>query len=101
MYSFSNSCRASSSLMCPSSISSITASKRGRICIESSYQFKTKDFRRQLIDRLPVKTFEIVAHILLVERRLRLTGLVTVGRPEARRIRCQDFVDQNNSTVTI
>src|SRR6187399_621620 len=45
---------------------------------------------------VPANRFQVVAHELLVEARLRTAGGVRVARPEARGIRCQRFVDQDN-----
>src|ERR1700730_138314 len=44
--------------------------------------FRGQSWRRRLL--VPVNTFEIIAHILLVERRLGFTHLVTFERPETR-----------------
>src|SRR5487761_1003549 len=41
----------------------------------------------------PANAFEIVAHKLLVKRRLGFSGLVRIRGPEARRIGSQSFVD--------
>ena len=54
------------------------------------------DVRRQRRSRrllVPADPLEIVAHVLLVERRLRLAGSVLIGRPETRRIGRERFVD--------
>ena len=42
---------------------------------------------------VPADAFEVVADVLLVERRLRPAGRVALGGPEARRIRRQRFVN--------
>src|SRR5204862_1763424 len=41
-------------------------------------------------------TLEVVAQGLLVEARLRPAGRVALGRPEARAVGCQHFVDEPN-----
>src|ERR1041384_3305754 len=129
--------------MCPSSMSSITASSRGRICISknqsgvwssesasssasstaelgtqdsetfSSNQFVSfqitfgrclGDFRRQLRARrlfIPVNTHQVIANILLVERRLRLADFVGIDRPKPGGIRCQYFVNQSDCAISV
>jgi len=48
--------------------------------------------RRRLV---PVERLEIVAHVLFVERRRTHADAIRIGGPEARRIRGQDFIDQD------
>src|ERR1017187_753188 len=43
---------------------------------------------------VPANFFEVVPYILLVVGILRLARLITVGRPEARGIRCEHFIRQ-------
>ena len=45
---------------------------------------------------IPAGCVEPVAHVLLVERRLRAARLVLVDRPEAAGVRGQDLVDQDD-----
>src|SRR6266481_4323638 len=52
--------------------------------------------RRRWAVLVPAALLQPVAHELLVERRLAAAGLVTVGGPEARAVRRQHFVNQNN-----
>src|SRR5882724_5472957 len=54
------------------------------------------DFGRQLRPGsllVPADLLQIITNILLVKRRLRAAGLVTVQRPETRRIRRKRFVN--------
>ena len=49
--------------------------------------------RRRLL--VPVDRFQVIAHELLIERKLRPARLVRIRRPEARRIRREHFVAQH------
>src|SRR5690242_7669249 len=59
------------------------------------------DFLGQLgrVVRVPVAVDEIVADVLLVEALRRAAGAVAFLGPEARGVRCQDFVDQDQLAV--
>src|SRR6202142_410649 len=46
---------------------------------------------------IPANFFEVIPYILLVVRILRLARLISVGRPEARGIRCEYFVRQRDA----
>ena len=52
---------------------------------------RRQDGGRRLL--VPADALEVVAHVLLVERRLRLAGRILIGGPEARGIRRKRFVD--------
>src|ERR1700716_1977171 len=45
--------------------------------------------------------FEIIAHVLLVERGLRCANFIAIQRPETRAIRGKDFVDENDPAIPI
>src|SRR4051794_5014168 len=49
---------------------------------------------------VPTRGFEPVADVLLVERRLRMPRRVSLGRPVARAVRGQDFIDESERTAT-
>ncbi len=62
------------------------------------------DVVRQLRPRrglVPAQRLAVVPHELLVERRLAAAGLVAVGRPEARRVRGQRLVAEDERAVRV
>src|SRR5205823_5018778 len=56
---------------------------------------------RARIGLVPAERLAVVAHELLVERRLRATGAVPGGRPEPRRVRCERLVAEHQLTALV
>src|SRR5947209_366748 len=50
---------------------------------------------------VPVERFQVVAHVLFVERALRMPRLIRARGPEARRVGRQSFVNQNDLAITV
>src|SRR5579863_7536489 len=46
---------------------------------------------------VPLDAFQVIAHVLLVERFLRATGTIFILRPESRRVWSQNFVGQHQT----
>src|SRR5690349_20722205 len=67
------------------------------ICLEILFAGSASDLRGERRRRrllVPANLLQIITHILLVIRFLRLARGVMIGRPEARRVRGKYFVSQ-------